>query len=216
MSEEKIKALESLMINNHVADMAIIARSHMQLFWNFLFIIDYKSVNGNARYEKNPATGSTSYKRAERFLLWPAWDFYRGGNRKEFIVKGVETIKIKFSYANEDKIPRHWYQEEKVERIKDVAMAVGAKEQYESDYGFLSGIEHCDSSSDILRNFKEDDRRQFARFLYVKSIAYQSRILEAVAEILKVRADPEIVKAVNRVGSLYVQENNSVKKFQEK
>ena len=66
----------------------------------------------------------------------------------------------------DNEVPRHWYQEPGINTIKDMAVAVGALEQYQEDYTHLSGIEHTDITATIVQDLCG---ARYADFVAIKS-----------------------------------------------
>jgi hypothetical protein len=203
-----LTAIQLLISKSFIAESAILARSLVELNWKYLFLINAKMFNEDGvqrfQFDDSPPKDSLAFKRAMRFLSWHWAEAYRGGNRDEKVVRMYEKFKNTFGYKHDGEVPREWYFEKanKISHIKDIAIYVGGKEQYNEDYRHLSGIEHTDITSVIVERIGSEKESLYVDFVFFKALQIFECILEITMNIFGKNVDDVMLNSVRDLNSL--------------
>jgi len=207
LAKSRVQSISILISKSLTVDAAILVRSLMNLYWNFLFMVGAKQLGdgtGRWQFEDKPAETSHEFQRACRFLSWHWAYAYRSANRTDKVVKLYEELKKEFGFKSDDEVPKDWYQERAngIFSIKDVARFIGAERQYDEDYKHLSGMEHSDVTSAIVHNFNEKGDVGYRRFIYFKGIQFFGQMLEMTIGISGRKMNEALLSLVNKMGAV--------------
>ena len=196
-----LKGTHVLISTGLMLESAILFRSLMNLFWIFVFLTGGKKINDQWQFKDGTDANSPESMRADRFLGWKWVILYRQGIIARNVVRRYQDFKRKCGYESNEKIPREWYQEKssKVSTIKDIAVHIGAKEQYEKDYKILSGIEHGDATTEILWRFQFGQPRIGIYFIFAKAIQFVALITNCCIPISGSSLDEETTELFERL-----------------
>lgn len=145
------RAIWLLLDHESNAEAAILLRTQINLIWCFLFMVNARSGNGQFEFDHDAPEGSTSHKRAARYLSWQWVDLNRRSPSTESR-EMFDRLVREHGYRSSADVPAYWYQEGKIRTIRDLASSIGGLRQYDEDYSHLSGVEHSDVTSVIVQH----------------------------------------------------------------
>lgn len=192
------RAIWLLLENEGIPEAAILLRSQINLLWCFLFMVDARPRDGKFEFDHAPPAGSTSDRRAARFLSWHWVDLHRR-NPSPRSEERFNRFVREHGYSSKSDVPRYWYQEDRIHQIKDLATAVGGLRQYEEDYTHLSGVEHNDVTASIVQDLCGE---RYGDFIAFKSTQLVSAIMDFAVKIYGCTLTTEWVRMMEEFNAL--------------
>jgi hypothetical protein len=164
-------------------EMAILARTAMNLHWIFRYITSTRLTNGEWVFEDSPSP--RQLRLCQKYLNWPWIGLARRNPNHALAAMKAKKVLNLYGFTEIDQVRNkdHWYTEKHLNNIRDLANAVDGLAEYEKTYGFLSGLEHSDHSASLFAEMSEP----LLESLVLSDVILMYRTpLESTLKILKV------------------------------